>query len=53
MGKTLASAKAEVAKCAKGGRWIADHTEVLFAENPHDIGTTILGPFDGDASDSV
>ncbi|MGW4057663.1 NAD-dependent succinate-semialdehyde dehydrogenase [Amycolatopsis sp. NPDC004747] len=38
MGKTLASAKAEVAKCAKGCRWFADHTEVLLADEPHDVG---------------
>ncbi|MET8995810.1 NAD-dependent succinate-semialdehyde dehydrogenase [Amycolatopsis sp. NPDC004169] len=35
MGKTLASAKAEVAKCAKGCRWFADHTEALLADEPH------------------
>ncbi|MCR6490778.1 NAD-dependent succinate-semialdehyde dehydrogenase [Amycolatopsis sp. OK19-0408] len=38
MGKTLASAKAEVAKCAKGCRWFADHTESLLADEPHDVG---------------
>ncbi|EOD63555.1 NAD-dependent succinate-semialdehyde dehydrogenase [Amycolatopsis vancoresmycina] len=38
MGKTLASAKAEVAKCAKGCRWFADHTEALLADEPHDVG---------------
>ncbi|MGW5740544.1 NAD-dependent succinate-semialdehyde dehydrogenase [Amycolatopsis sp. NPDC003861] len=38
MGKTLASAKAEVAKCAKGCRWFAEHTEALLADEPHDVG---------------
>lgn len=38
MGKTLASAKAEVAKCAKGCRWFAEHTEALLADQPHDVG---------------
>jgi succinate-semialdehyde dehydrogenase/glutarate-semialdehyde dehydrogenase len=32
MGKTFASAKAEVAKCALGLRWFADHTEELLAD---------------------
>src|SRR5215217_5315264 len=32
MGKTLASAKAEVAKCAKGCRWYADHAEEILAD---------------------
>jgi succinate-semialdehyde dehydrogenase/glutarate-semialdehyde dehydrogenase len=39
MGKTLASAVAEVGKCAKGCRWYAEHTEALLADQPH--------PFDG------
>ncbi|MFJ7213522.1 NAD-dependent succinate-semialdehyde dehydrogenase [Amycolatopsis sp. NPDC098790] len=38
MGKTLASAKAEVAKSAKGCRWFAEHTEALLADQPHDVG---------------
>ncbi|MEV6823433.1 NAD-dependent succinate-semialdehyde dehydrogenase [Amycolatopsis sp. NPDC051102] len=37
MGKTLASAKAEVAKSAKGCRWFAEHTEALLADEPHDV----------------
>jgi len=39
MGKTLASAVAEVGKCAKGCRWYAEHTEAVLADQPH--------PFDG------
>ena len=39
MGKTLASAIAEVGKCAKGCRWYAEHTEAVLADQPH--------PFDG------
>ena len=36
MGKTLASAKAEVAKCAKGMRFYADHAEQFLAPEPTD-----------------
>ncbi len=39
MGKTLASAIAEVGKCAKGCRWYAEHTEAIIADQPH--------PFEG------
>jgi succinate-semialdehyde dehydrogenase/glutarate-semialdehyde dehydrogenase len=35
MGKTLASAKAEVAKCAKGCRWYAEHGEEILADVAH------------------
>jgi succinate-semialdehyde dehydrogenase/glutarate-semialdehyde dehydrogenase len=38
MGKTLASADGKVAKCAKGCRWFAEHTEALLAGQPHDVG---------------
>ena len=34
MGKTFASAKAEVSKCAVGLRWFADHGEELLADEP-------------------
>jgi succinate-semialdehyde dehydrogenase/glutarate-semialdehyde dehydrogenase len=37
MGKTLASARAEVTKCAKGCRWFADHTEEILADVPHEM----------------
>lgn len=37
MGKTLASAQAEVAKCAKGCRWYAEHAERLLADEPHEV----------------
>jgi succinate-semialdehyde dehydrogenase/glutarate-semialdehyde dehydrogenase len=37
MGKTLASAVAEVHKCATGCRWFADHTEQILADVPHDV----------------
>ncbi|WP_156687546.1 NADP-dependent succinic semialdehyde dehydrogenase [Mycobacterium sp. Marseille-P9652] len=36
MGKTLASAKAEVIKCAKGFRYYAEHAEALLADEPAD-----------------
>jgi succinate-semialdehyde dehydrogenase/glutarate-semialdehyde dehydrogenase len=38
MGKTLASAKAEVAKCAKALRWYAEHGPVLLEPQPRDAG---------------
>ena len=34
MGKTFAAAKGEVAKCAVGLRWFADHAEALLADEP-------------------
>ena len=34
MGKTFAAAKGEVAKCAVGLRWFAEHAEELLAEQP-------------------
>ena len=34
MGKTFASAKGEVAKCATALRWFAEHAEALLAEEP-------------------
>jgi succinate-semialdehyde dehydrogenase / glutarate-semialdehyde dehydrogenase len=37
MGKTLASAVAEVHKCAKGCRWFAEHTELILADAAHDV----------------
>ncbi|OBI51894.1 NADP-dependent succinic semialdehyde dehydrogenase [Mycobacterium kyorinense] len=36
MGKTLASAKAEVLKCAKGFRFYAEHAERFLADEPAD-----------------
>src|ERR1700733_14131062 len=36
MGKTLASAKAEALKCAKGFRYYAEHAEKLLADEPAD-----------------
>ncbi|HEX4252942.1 MAG TPA: NADP-dependent succinic semialdehyde dehydrogenase [Pseudonocardia sp.] len=38
MGKTLASAKAEVHKCAKGMRYYAEHAEALLADEPAEPG---------------
>jgi len=38
MGKTLASAKAEVAKCAKACRFYAEHAEEYLADTPADAG---------------
>ena len=37
MGKTLASAVAEVGKCAKGCRWYAEHAEAMLADEPHPL----------------
>jgi succinate-semialdehyde dehydrogenase/glutarate-semialdehyde dehydrogenase len=39
MGKTLKSARAEAAKCAKGMRWYAEHAEALLADEPIDPAT--------------
>lgn len=39
MGKTLAAAKAEVLKCAKGFRYYAENAEALLADEPTDAGT--------------
>ncbi|WP_116271599.1 aldehyde dehydrogenase family protein, partial [Pseudofrankia sp. BMG5.36] len=36
MGKTLASAEAEAAKCAKGMRFYAEHAEAFLADEPLD-----------------
>src|SRR6478735_2154512 len=36
MGKTLASAKAEALKCAKGFRYYAEHAEAMLADEPAD-----------------
>jgi succinate-semialdehyde dehydrogenase/glutarate-semialdehyde dehydrogenase len=38
MGKTLASARAEVAKCAKAARFYADNAEEFLADRPADAG---------------
>jgi succinate-semialdehyde dehydrogenase/glutarate-semialdehyde dehydrogenase len=37
MGKTLASAVAEVHKCAKGCRWYAEHGQAILADVPRDV----------------
>src|SRR3954471_12727910 len=36
MGKTLASAKAEVGKCAKALRWYAEHGPAMLEPQPYD-----------------
>src|SRR5271157_2978533 len=38
MGKTIASARAEAAKCATGCRYYAEHGERLLADEPVDAG---------------
>jgi succinate-semialdehyde dehydrogenase/glutarate-semialdehyde dehydrogenase len=43
MGKTFAAAKGEVAKCALGLRWFAEHAEALLADEP--IATTASRSF--------
>jgi succinate-semialdehyde dehydrogenase / glutarate-semialdehyde dehydrogenase len=40
MGKTFAAAKGEVAKCALGLRWFAEHAEALLADEPISTGAT-------------
>lgn len=43
MGKTVASAVAEVGKCAAGCRWYADHAESILADLPHEVeGATVF-----------
>jgi succinate-semialdehyde dehydrogenase/glutarate-semialdehyde dehydrogenase len=37
MGKTFASAQAEVGKCVAGCRWYADHTQELLVDLPHEM----------------
>jgi succinate-semialdehyde dehydrogenase/glutarate-semialdehyde dehydrogenase len=37
MGKTFASAQAEVGKCVAGCRYYADHTQELIADLPHEM----------------
>jgi succinate-semialdehyde dehydrogenase / glutarate-semialdehyde dehydrogenase len=37
MGKTLASAIAEMGKCSAGCRWYAEHGERILADEPHDV----------------
>jgi succinate-semialdehyde dehydrogenase/glutarate-semialdehyde dehydrogenase len=47
MGKTLASAVAEVGKCAKGCRWYADHAQEILADVPHEVeGATVFTRFE-------
>jgi succinate-semialdehyde dehydrogenase/glutarate-semialdehyde dehydrogenase len=40
MGKTFASARGEVAKCAAGMRWFAEHSEALLADEEIATGAT-------------
>jgi succinate-semialdehyde dehydrogenase / glutarate-semialdehyde dehydrogenase len=40
MGKTFAAAKGEVAKCAMGLRWFAEHAEKLLADEPISSGAS-------------
>jgi succinate-semialdehyde dehydrogenase/glutarate-semialdehyde dehydrogenase len=40
MGKTFAAARGEVAKCALGMRWFAEHAESLLADQPIATGAT-------------
>ena len=42
MGKTFASAKAEVAKCAMGLRWFAEHAERSWPTSPSPTAPEIL-----------
>lgn len=37
MGKTLASAVAELGKCSRGCRYYADHAEEMLADVPHEV----------------
>lgn len=37
MGKTLASAVAEIQKCVRGCRWYADHGAELLADEPYEV----------------
>ncbi len=43
MGKTLAAARAEAAKCARGMRWYADHAERLLADEEVDAAAVGAG----------
>ena len=43
MGKTVRSARAEVAKCARGCRYYAEHAEALLADEPADAGAVGAG----------